>query len=52
MPPISDTVLKESLMKLRTNPKYSDVTLVIDGKDVAAHKCLLASRSNKFKMMF
>lgn len=52
MPPISDTVLKESLMKLRTNPKFSDVILKIDGKEVPAHKCLLASRSAKFKMMF
>jgi speckle-type POZ protein len=52
IPPISDTVLKESLMKLRSNPKFSDVTLKINGKTVPAHKCLLAARSGKFKMMF
>lgn len=39
-------------MKLRSNPKFSDVTLKIDGKLIQAHKCLLASRSGKFKMMF
>jgi speckle-type POZ protein len=44
-------MLKESLVKLRNNPKFSDVTLNIDGKLIPAHKCLLASRSGKFKMM-
>ena len=39
-------------MKLRSNPKFSDVTLKINGKIVPAHKCLLAARSGKFKMMF
>lgn len=39
-------------MKLRSNPKFSDITLKINGKLVQAHKCLLASRSGKFKMMF
>lgn len=38
-------------MKLRSNPKFSDITLQIDGKEIPAHKCLLASRSGKFKMM-
>lgn len=38
-------------MKLRTAPKFSDVTLIIDGKSIPAHKCLLAARSGKFKMM-
>jgi BTB/POZ domain len=52
LPPISDTVLKESLMKLRTCPKFSDVLLRIGDKSVPAHKCLLASRSSKFKMLF
>lgn len=51
LPPISDTMLKESLIKLRSNPKFSDVTLKIDGVSIPAHKCLLASRSGKFKMM-
>lgn len=38
-------------MKLRSNPKFSDISLQIDGKLIPAHKCLLASRSGKFKMM-
>lgn len=44
-------MLKESLVKLRNNPKFSDITLNIAGKQIPAHKCLLASRSGKFKMM-
>lgn len=39
-------------MKLRSNPKFSDVSLKVNGKIVPAHKCLLAARSGKFKMMF
>ncbi len=39
-------------MKLRTNPKFSDVNLTIQDKVIPVHKCLLAARSAKFKMMF
>lgn len=52
LPPITDTFLKESLLKLRSNPKFSDIILKVNDKAIPAHKCLLASRSGKFKMMF
>lgn len=38
--------------KLLTNSVFSDITIVVDGKSLHAHKCILASRSIVFDVMF
>lgn len=50
--PMTDTLLKESLMKLRKHFKYSDIRLKVGDEVINLHKCILAARSVKFKMMF
>lgn len=49
---IGGSALKESLMKLQHTQKFADVKLLIGSETILAHKCLLATRSTKFKMMF
>jgi len=49
---MTDTLLKESLIRLKQDSKFSDVELVIGETTLRLHRCVLASRSIKFKMMF
>lgn len=49
---ICGSALKESLMKLQHSKKFADVKLILGEEVIQAHKCLLATRSTKFKMMF
>ncbi|KAJ6641161.1 Protein roadkill [Pseudolycoriella hygida] len=37
--------------KLLGEPKYSDVTIICDGEEIKAHKCILAARSTVFSKM-
>jgi beta-galactosidase beta subunit len=50
---LGGNALKDSLMKLKNSKKYTDIEIILQEHEVIkAHKCLLASRSQKFKMMF
>ncbi|XP_008215002.1 speckle-type POZ protein [Nasonia vitripennis] len=42
----------ETLSALFNDDKYSDVTLVAEGKTLKAHKCILAKRNSVFAAMF
>ena len=50
---MTDSLLKESLIKLKQNSKFSDISIKLPNCDpIKLHRCVLASRSVKFKMMF
>lgn len=46
------SALKESMLQLQNSKKFADVKILIGSEIILAHKCLLATRSTKFKMMF
>ncbi|XP_065356398.1 protein roadkill-like [Calliphora vicina] len=47
-----ETKLNNDLVSLFESEKHWDVTLVADGHELHAHKCILASRSDVFAAMF
>lgn len=50
-PPIPSHV-SAMVRSLCMNPQHADVTLVVDGERLPAHKCILCSRSDVFHAMF
>uniref|UniRef100_A0A0G4GSZ3 BTB domain-containing protein n=1 Tax=Chromera velia CCMP2878 TaxID=1169474 RepID=A0A0G4GSZ3_9ALVE len=40
------------LKRIVNDPEFSDVTLVVDGKEIYAHKAILATRCEHFRAMF
>jgi hypothetical protein len=52
VPPLIDSKLRSNLITLQKSGKYADIRLKIGDTIVPAHKCILASRSLKFKMLF
>jgi BTB/POZ domain len=47
-----DSKLRSNLINLHKCGKYADIKLQIGDTVIPAHKCILASRSLKFKMLF
>ena len=52
MRPIDDTDFIAGLQSLINNKEFSDVKFEIDGKNLYAHKAILAARSKYFSDMF
>lgn len=52
IPPLIDSKLRSNLITLHRNGKFADIRLQIGDNIIPAHKCILASRSLKFKMLF
>ena len=42
----------ESFLKGKLGQEYADITLMLDGKPIPAHKAVLAARSSFFEAMF
>ena len=52
IPPLIDSKLRSNLINLHKSGKFADIRLKIGDAVIPAHKCILASRSLKFKMLF
>ena len=50
--PVSANCASREYAALLENGKFSDITIVVDGKEFKAHKNILASRSPVFAFMF
>lgn len=44
--------LQKDILKMLDEKDYSDITLVVDGREIYAHRAVLSSRSTYFKGMF
>jgi hypothetical protein len=44
--------LSKELKNLVNNPDYCDIIFVLEDKPLYAHRCILASRSQKFQQLF
>jgi len=44
--------LSKELKNLVNNPDYCDVVFILEDKPLYAHRCILASRSQKFQQLF
>lgn len=42
----------ENMRTLVNSPDFSDVVLVVEGRDICAHKCILAANCEFFRQMF
>jgi hypothetical protein len=51
-PRLTDGELEVAQLKLMTDEQFKDVTLVVDGAKVKAHKFLLMARSKYLRTMF
>ena len=47
-----DLTFVKDISKLINNPDFSDVSFIVDGKEIYCHKALLATRSDHFRAMF
>ena len=47
----SDFGLRSAYSQLFETGVYSDIEIVVNGEKLSAHKCILAARSEKFKVM-
>mmetsp|Transcript_30826 Transcript_30826/g.27267 ORF Transcript_30826/g.27267 Transcript_30826/m.27267 type:complete len:163 (-) Transcript_30826:370-858(-) len=44
--------LKKEILTMMDNKEFSDITLIVEGKEIYCHKAVLSSRSSYFKAMF
>jgi len=49
---IPPSTFPHDFMKLYNNKEFSDVTFLVEGRSICAHKIILAARSEHFKAMF
>ncbi|KAJ8673301.1 hypothetical protein QAD02_004563 [Eretmocerus hayati] len=49
---IHETQSLDEYEELFINPKYSDITFLVEGKEILAHKAIIASKSPVFAAMF
>jgi len=46
------STFQNNFRQLYTNKSFSDITFLVEGQKVSAHKCVLAVRCEKFRAMF
>ena len=48
----SRSMVKEGFKRYYANPEFSDVTFVVEGRQIPAHKLILSVMSERFRVMF